>query len=94
MATLVVIVSVRYAGFGKKAKWAIQLIQSYQNQARREDHPVQIFEMNSIAVPSEHCSFFSAVMKLRKINLVAINKVSLKGHRETLRGNIKQACSR
>lgn len=45
--------------------------------------------MNSIAVPSEHYSFFTVMMKLRKINVVAINKVNLKGHKETLRGIIK-----
>jgi hypothetical protein len=48
-----------------------------------------MFEMNSIAVPSEHYSFFTVMMELRKINLVAINKVNLKGHKETLRGIIK-----
>jgi hemerythrin len=48
-----------------------------------------MFEMNSIAVPSEHYSFFTIMKELRKINLVAMNKVSFEEHKETLRGIIK-----
>jgi hypothetical protein len=51
-------------------------------------------EANSIALPPKH-SFFTIMKELMKINLVAINKLSFKRHKETLRGIIKeQTCSR
>jgi hypothetical protein len=48
-----------------------------------------MFEMNSIAVPSEHYSFFTVMMELRKINLVAINKVNLKDIKRNIKRKYK-----
>lgn len=52
-----------------------------------------MFEMNSIAVPSEHYSFFTVMMELRKINLVAINKVNLKDIKRNIKRKYKMVQS-